>query len=72
MRCEGKDHEGNACEVEATMLARSMDERICDLGGVHWVTIEDHVYCPQHFVPGAATHLDGRTSQHAAMSVDDA
>jgi hypothetical protein len=60
------------CDTEATILARSMDEQECNLGGVHWVTIEDHYYCPPHFVPGRMAHLDGRNTDHAPMAIEDA
>jgi hypothetical protein len=71
MQCDGKDREGNACETEATMLARSMDEQECNIGGVHWVKTEDHVYCDRHFVAGRMAHLDHRVTSHAPMSVED-
>lgn len=49
------------------MLARSMRETADG-----WERVEDRVYCAAHFEPGTMAHLDGRVTQHAAMSVDDA
>lgn len=61
------------CDAEATMLARSMREARCNLGGAHWVRDgDDHAYCPRHFEPGTMTHLDGRATQHAPMAIEDA
>lgn len=68
------------CEEPATMLARSMEQVHCELfdrlpnpqDGVHWLRVEDRVYCPAHFVAGTMRHLDGRVTNHAPMSVDDA
>jgi hypothetical protein len=58
------------CDQEATTLARSMTEQVCNLDGVHWVTTEDRVYCGRCFVPGSMTHLDGRVTEHQAMAVE--
>lgn len=68
------------CDAEATMLARSMRQVTCELfdqlpggqDGIHWLPVEDKVYCAAHFVAGTMEHLDGRVTQHAAMSVNDA
>lgn len=66
------------CDQPATMLARSMRQVKCELfdqlpnaqDGIHWLTVEDHVYCSAHFVAGTMQHLDGRVTQHAPMSVE--
>lgn len=60
------------CDQTATMLARSMEQQRCNLGDVHWVKTDDKSFCPNHFVSGTMTHLDGVVTQHAAMSVNDA
>lgn len=60
------------CDAEATVLARSMKQQTCNLGEVHWVKTEDHVYCPRHVVPGTMTHLDGRVTHHGPMAAEDA
>ncbi len=62
--------EAHPCDQTATMLARSMEERVCDLGSPHWVKTEDHAYCAGHFLAGTMTHLDGKVTNHAAMAVE--
>lgn len=60
------------CEAEATMLARSMAQRLCSFGEPHWVKDgPDRAYCAACFRPGRVTDLAGNTSLHPAMSIDE-
>lgn len=60
------------CEDEATMLARSIRQETCNLGGVHWVKDgPDRGYCPIHFRPGTVTEASGQVGAHPAMSIDE-
>ena len=49
-------------------LSRSMREVRCEVGELHWVKTEDHVYCRRHFVSGRMEHLDGRVTKHPVMA----
>ncbi|MGE3272682.1 MAG: hypothetical protein AB7P40_28340 [Chloroflexota bacterium] len=60
-----------ACEREAVILSRSMEEQICNLDGRHWMVTEDHYFCRMCVVPGQMRFLDGRITEHPPMAAED-
>jgi hypothetical protein len=60
------------CKETATILARSMNQVICNLGGKHWVKDgPDKKYCDRHNKPGTVTHTNGLVTAHPAMHISE-